>query len=324
MKSRTQAQQAVPSPPPASSAIETNEAAFVQTSEHRRFVEFCDACRQYRYIGLCYGPPGVGKTLSARQYSRTDLLLNVDPWLDPPLDPPLPDTVFYTTEVINTPSRVASDLARVRERLLGLAQRPIVRESTAVLEAIRIRDEARRREILDKPGCSPCDRPAVDPLYFQTYQTFQARKKEVRDPTSLIVVDEADRLQMNSLEQLRSSFDDGGVGMILIGMPGIEKRVARFPQFYSRIGFVHEFRPLTPEEMQSLLERHWAPVGVSLPESTFTPEVVARLIRITSGNLRLLTRLLTQIERVLNVNDAEAVSLDIVEAARDSLVIGQA
>jgi hypothetical protein len=48
------------------------------------------------------------------------------------------------------------------------------------------------------------------------------------------------------------------------------------------------------------------------------------IIRITSGNLRLLTRLLTQIERVLSVNDAQAVSLQIVEAARDSLVIGQA
>jgi hypothetical protein len=76
--------------------------------------------------------------------------------------------------------------------------------------------------------------------------------------------------------------------------------------------------------MHSLLERHWTPIGVNLPETSFTPEVIARLIRITSGNLRLLTRLLTQIERVLSVNDAQAVSLEIVDAARDSLVIGQA
>jgi hypothetical protein len=114
-----------------------------------------------------------------------------------------------------------------------------------------------------------------------------------------------------------------GIALRPIVMPGIEKQIARFPQLYSRIGFVHEFRPLDATEMQELLEQRWTPVGVTLPDEPFTPEVMARLIRMTGGNFRLLTRLLTQIERVLDVNGLQIVSIEAVEAARDSLVIGQ-
>jgi DNA transposition AAA+ family ATPase len=87
----------------------------------------------------------------------------------------------------------------------------------------------------------------------------------------LIVVDEADRLAMNSLEQLRSIFDRSGLGMVLIGMPGIEKCVARDPRIFSPIGFVHEFRVLSDADIQVLLEQRWAPQGIHLSHRRSSP-----------------------------------------------------
>jgi len=47
-------------------------------------------------------------------------------------------------------------------------------------------------------------------------------------------------------------FDRHNMGVILIRMPGIEKRLARYPQLYIRIGFAREDRPLTPDELTAV------------------------------------------------------------------------
>ena len=51
-------------------------------------------------------------------------------------------------------------------------------------------------------------------------------------------------------------------------------------------------------------------------------EALASIIRATGGNFRLLHRLLTQIARIVEINVLQAVTGEVVEAARESLVIG--
>jgi hypothetical protein len=93
--------------------------AFLITKKYRRFAEFCEACRRDHYIGLCYGPPGVGKTLSARHYARWDAvaaaLLEWQMTLGADVAPDLADchTLVYTPTMHSTPRRLAEELTQL-------------------------------------------------------------------------------------------------------------------------------------------------------------------------------------------------------------------
>jgi DNA transposition AAA+ family ATPase len=263
-------------------------AGFLITKEHRRFEEFCAACQRYRYIGLCYGAAGVGKTLSARIYAGWD---RIEPLLARNLRdlPAVPDiltcrTVFYTTPVTAAPERVERELHALRTQFNTL---------------LKLMDWV------------------VHDVQVYSYPLHPPERVE------LILVDEADRLKPAGLEQIRDLYDRSRAGLVLIGMPGLEKRLSRYPQLYSRVGFVHHFKPLSPEEMHFVLQYKWQQLGLTLDLSDFTDtEAVAAIIRMTGGNFRLLHRLLTQIERVLRINELRYVTKEVVESARELLVIG--
>ncbi len=141
--------------------------------------------------------------------------------------------------------------------------------------------------------------------------------------TELLIVDEADRLKTTALEQLRDIFDRGSFGVILIDMPGLERRLARYPQLYSRIGFAHHYRPLSGDELRFVLADHSRRLGLTLSADDFTDaEAVAAVARITGGNFRLVHRLFGQIQRILEINQLTTVTREVVETARETLVIG--
>jgi DNA transposition AAA+ family ATPase len=306
---------------------------FIETREYRRFLEFCDSCSHHRYIGICYGPPGVGKTLSARHYTNWDEAESLGI---------IPNTVvsdgefasrgvFYTVTVTNSPGRMDGELGLLRKNLRRLC--PIMRRFEA--EQKKREQEASEREKKDRIDHAirevqnwPDKTPSFQefrskPTYTEVYQDGLRLRDNIQDPTRLIIIDEADRLKMPSLEQLRHIFDHGGIGLVLIGMPGLEKRLARYPQLYSRVGFAHEFRPLTQGETRQLLQEQRLAADLSVPDKEWADEEgIASIIRITGGNFRLIDRLLAQIGRILEINSLCMITRDVVEAARENLVIG--
>jgi DNA transposition AAA+ family ATPase len=84
----------------------------------------------------------------------------------------------------------------------------------------------------------------------------QAEAAQAAQVPDLIIVDEADRLKTAALEQLRDVYDRRHTGLVLIGMHGLQKRLARYAQLYSRVGFVHHFQPLSGRELQHVVECH--------------------------------------------------------------------
>ena len=110
---------------------------------------------------------------------------------------------------------------------------------------------------------------------------------------------------------------------MLIGMPGFERQLARYPQLYSRIGFAHHYLPLDAKDLRPVLTEYWHRLGLVFnPEHEPDVEALMSIVRITGGNFRLIERLMSQIGRVLDINSLDAITPDVVQAARETLVVG--
>jgi hypothetical protein len=260
---------------------------FIATTEHRRFVEFADAVRQNSYIGLCFGTAGVGKTLSARRYANWDRAN------------PAPLMSYRASKAAER--RIDAAMAESRT----VFYTPSVGVSPAVL----------RRDL------NALLTAASTSIGLHLGQDPDAAGKD-QAHIELVIIDEADRLSHAALECARDLFDRADFGLILIGMPGIEKRMARYPQFYSRVGFAHHFHPLQGKDLSFVTTHHCRKVCSSAVRDSPDAQAITAISRITGGNFRLLHRLLVQIERVLKINKLTAITVDVIDAARSMLVIG--
>src|SRR6266851_10458211 len=103
----------------------------IATKEHRRFTEFAHTIRTHRTIGVCFGPAGVGTTLSARRHAHWDVAeALLQTW--GPRDPSdekvyaalaRSRTVFHTPTVGGTLRELRKDLDLMTTRVdIGIKQ----------------------------------------------------------------------------------------------------------------------------------------------------------------------------------------------------------
>ncbi|MEH7081042.1 AAA family ATPase [Bacillus velezensis] len=278
----------------------TNQFKFIETKEYRRFAEFCDACAKYRYIGICHGLPGVGKTVAARQYANWDF---VEPNITKP-------TILYekgehlTDDSILDAHTLFVTAPTVRPSVLFHKLQNLGNDLLWTQEGYKGKRDGRSEE--------------------EKHEKFlSAIRNGAFYSVNLIIVDEIDRLKLQTLEILRDIYDQNDVGMVFIGMQGIEKRLSRYPQLYSRVGFSHEFKKLTPTEIRHILEFKWREMGLSLSYEDFEDyDAVNRIIKLSNGNFRLVQRIFAQIDRIMEINNIDKITTEVIDTARDSLVIG--
>lgn len=256
---------------------------FMITSQYRRFAEICNQSQKRKNISLLYGKTGVGKTRSALHYTQWH---TVEPLLAKPITTrQLPPALLGCSSAVYTPD------VNVTPKRLQSAIALLRNRFDGLLEQINY-----------------CYAPEIAGPFPH---------KQLK----LLIVDEADRLKFGSLELLRDLFDRTDLSILLIGSPGIERRLRRagYGQLHSRLSIICEMQPLNAAEMRLFINQMWLECKLPL---TADNAISSAIMRISDGNFRKLHRIFDEITRLQKLNGLPMITIDLIEMARQSLLMG--
>lgn len=135
----------------------------------------------------------------------------------------------------------------------------------------------------------------------------------------LVILDEADRLNHQALEMVRSIYDRTGVPILLIGMTDIVRNLRSHKKFYSRVGIAYHFEPLSFEQLVECSPKlHPLFNGTN---GELDRPILDFVFHSTRGEFRRIERLVSQANRLRVANDQSSFSLGLFQTAA-SLLLG--
>jgi hypothetical protein len=141
--------------------------------------------------------------------------------------------------------------------------------------------------------------------------------EELKGKNILIVVDQADYLNLSAIDIFRTINDASGVGVVFVGLPSFTARLrgneAEVRQVRDRIKVKLELRSYTASDAEVILEKNWA--GLNGLTKTFYKE--------SQGSIRILSGLIYNAKRIIASpkNQGKALDEKVIQKAASMLDI---
>lgn len=256
--------------------------SFFDTHPYQQFVEFCETCRRFRYVGICYGPAGVGKTVAARLYAQWDA---VEPFLlrtgvrMPVQGAELvsPRVALYTPGPIAKPKQIENDV-------------------TMLFWSLQHLEKIALHQHLEMAGSD--ERPFSDQI-------------------ELLIIDNVHQLDPVCMNVVQGLYDRYRIGIALLGDEVlVEKHLERV-----RVGDVRPFFVLSKKEVSEMIPRLLSQLKLdwSASEGLTLEQLTEDIYSATAGNLGLMRHFLTQIVIHLEAQKRTSITSHIVQQAYSRL-----
>ncbi len=233
-------------------------------------------------MGVCTGRSGVGKTRSAEEYANWHL---IEALLNQPRHrltaPPRLDDCHTA---IYTPD-VSCSVRRTEKSLAILRNR--------------------------------FDKLMEDSLCW--YKPDVWRTTQRRFFLELLIIDKAQRLSFQCLQTVSDFVEKHRIGLVLLGMPGFDRRIRNYEELNNRVGFYHVFNTPRTDELRAILEARWESQQVTIEESA-----IDILEKVTGSNIRKLVNINAEISRVCELNSVTVIDGDLVQVASKTLLLDPA